>query len=78
MTEIVYAGYGYSNQVNDVTDKVKQQYRSGMREFKGLDSEYGDPSVGNIKSLYIVWQNAQGVKDSGVSIEQKVSVKLPD
>jgi hypothetical protein len=31
MTEIVYAGYGYSNQVNDVTDKVKQQYRSGMR-----------------------------------------------
>ena len=61
---ITYAGYGVWNNTNDVTSKVQQQYSSGQRHFTANNTDYGDPSHGDRKYLYIVWN--QGGSTSGV------------
>lgn len=62
MASIDYAGYGVWNSTNDVTSKVRQQYGSGQRTFIANNGDYGDPSPGDRKYLYIVWNGS----DSGV------------
>ena len=63
---ITYAGYGVWNSTNDVTSKVQQQYGSGQRHFTANNTDYGDPSPGNRKYLYIIWSINNGSPQSGV------------
>ncbi len=70
MAEIVFAGYGVLNRTNDVTSKVKQQYRDGMRKFVGNDTDYGDPAPTIQKYLYIIWDDGARGRGSAVSLEQ--------
>lgn len=62
---IVYAAFGVWNSTYNVTDRVKQQYNSGVRKFEADRNIYGDPSPHNRKYLFIVW-NEGGNLFSGV------------
>lgn len=57
--KILRAGYGYVNQVIDVTDKVQQAVDSGKRTIAATD-EWGDPAFGSRKALFIVWTAGDG------------------
>lgn len=59
MATIVYAGYGVWNSTNNVTSKVRQQYNAGQRTFIANNGDYGDPSPGDRKYLYIVWDGSE-------------------
>jgi len=64
-TSISYAGYGVWNSTDNVTSSVQAAYGSGTRVFLAGNQWGGDPSPGNRKYLYIVW-NHEGDAGSGV------------
>ena len=66
MANIVYAGYGVWDATFDVSPKVKDQYGAGQRHFTANNGDYGDPSPGDRKYLYIVWKADGGQTSSGV------------
>ncbi len=77
MATIIYAGFGVWNSTFDVTDKVKNQYEGGQRRFLADIAVYGDPSPGNRKYLFIIW-NSSGALQSGVVGEtDREGVNLP-
>lgn len=73
---ISYAGYGVWNSTNDVTSKVQQQYDGGQRTFFAKDIDYGDPSPGNRKYLYIVWL-LDGQQSGVVGQDDNRGISLP-
>lgn len=76
---IGYAGYGVWNSTNDVTSKVQEQYAGGQRTFFAKDIDYGDPSPGNRKYLYITWAKNEGFVQSGVvGQHDDRGIELPD
>jgi hypothetical protein len=67
---IDYAGYGVHNSTTDATGPVRDEYYSrGIRVFLADNHWVGDPAFGIVKSLYIVWQDDQGTRLSGVVSE---------
>lgn len=73
---ITFAGYGVWNSTNDVTSKVQQQYSNGQRHFTANNTDYGDPSPGNRKYLYIVW-TLNGQQSGVVGENDNVGINLP-
>ncbi|MEM5300118.1 hypothetical protein VSR82_38635 [Burkholderia sp. JPY481] len=67
-TVISNAGYGVWNNTIDVTDQVRQQYANGTRVFVA-GNQYGDPSPGDRKYLYIFWKVNDAPMQSGVTGE---------
>jgi len=67
-TTITNAGYGVWNNTIDVTSQVQQQYANGTRVFLA-GNQYGDPSPGDRKYLYIFWTINNGPAQSGVTGE---------
>ncbi|WP_156162416.1 hypothetical protein [Burkholderia sp. MSHR3999] len=55
MAVIQYAWYGYHQQVINVTAAVVKLFNSGQRSFPASNSYGGDPSIGNGKTLFILW-----------------------
>lgn len=75
---IIYAGYGYGVKTIDITEKVKQMYKEETRSFKASNSIAGDPWVGKVKALYIIWTE-NGVVKSAVTLEKdNTGILLPD
>jgi hypothetical protein len=65
MTTINYAGYGVWDKTRDATSEIKQAYAKGTRKFLANNDWVGDPSPGDRKYLYIVWDGG-GFTASGV------------
>ncbi|HLX39242.1 MAG TPA: hypothetical protein VKR42_01860 [Ktedonobacteraceae bacterium] len=63
---IIYAGYGIHDSTANATFVISEAYNRGERVFLANNTWVGDPAYGIVKSLYILWQNAQGVLFSGV------------
>ncbi|MBM7867942.1 hypothetical protein GTO89_09370 [Heliobacterium gestii] len=63
--KVVYAGFGVWNSTNDATTAISKAYDKGQRTFLASNDWTGDPSPGNRKYLYIVWEQ-NGVTYSGV------------
>jgi hypothetical protein len=75
--DILYAGYGVWNSVNDATTAVRNAYNNGQRTFLATNSLTGDPAVGIVKYLYIVWRD-RGVVGSGIAVEhQNIGINVP-
>ncbi|HEX3030091.1 MAG TPA: hypothetical protein VHT34_12495 [Clostridia bacterium] len=51
---IIYAGYGAVKTV-DVSNKVRSAYNSGQKVFEASNAMWGDPDVGQNKSLFIIY-----------------------
>ena len=64
-TTITYAGYGVWNSTIDVTAQIQKAAIGGTTVFQASNSLIGDPSPGDRKYLYIVW-NEGGATKSGV------------
>ena len=62
---IIYAGYGVWNKCKDCTSVIQQDYENGTRKFFANNELVGDPSPGDRKYLFIVWQK-NNVKYSAV------------
>jgi UDP-2,3-diacylglucosamine pyrophosphatase LpxH len=65
---VIYAGYGYGTSVTDVTNKVLEQWKDGVRKFNANSRTYGDPCPGIKKALFIIW-SVNGKMFSGTSID---------
>jgi hypothetical protein len=64
-TNITYAGYGVWNSTIDVTTQIRKAAIGGTTVFQASNTLIGDPSPGNRKYLYMVW-NQGGKTMSGV------------
>jgi hypothetical protein len=77
MASIEFAGYGVWDSTFDVTAKVRDQYGAGQRHFTANNGDYGDPSPGDRKYLYIVWKSGGQVASGVVGENDGKGVNLP-
>jgi hypothetical protein len=76
-TKIDYAGYGVWNSTIDVTTPVQNAYNNGMRVFLAGNQWGGDPSPGNRKYLYIVWDSGIGPASGVVGENDSRGIQVP-
>ena len=76
MIKISFAGYGVNTDTYDVTSQVTKMYADGIRKFPADNKNWGDPSPGHDKCLFIVWQNGSGASGSAVVTEGRI-ITLP-
>jgi hypothetical protein len=76
-TVITYAGYGVWNNTCDCTAPVRRAYEGGMRVFTANNNWCGDPSPGDRKYLYIIWQTPIGPASGVVGEDDSRGIHVP-
>lgn len=76
--KILYAGFGWVNQVYEVTEKIQQALDAGKRSFFATNDWAGDPAFGHQKGLFIVWKSGDDDSPSqfGITIEGEPGIVI--
>lgn len=74
---ITFAGYGVWNKTCDCTDAVRRAYGTGMRVFLANNNWCGDPSPGDRKYLFIIWNTAAGSSSGVVGEDDNKGIQVP-
>lgn len=74
---ITFAGYGVWNRTCDCTDAVRRAYGTGTRVFLANNDWCGDPSPGDRKYLFIVWNTPGGPASGVVGEDDSKGILVP-
>ena len=74
--QILEALYGAQGEFADVRTIVEGNIQNDMVNMRVGNAAFGDPSLGNLKSLYIRYQNASGQYEA--NIRENLMLIIPD